>query len=72
MAIFCGLAAGRYRILQRKGWDINAKGLMGAPPIRVITGKHTHSSVKKAIALLGLGLLGRRRRRLVPVDGHRL
>ena len=56
MAIFCGLAAGRYRILQRQGWDVNAKGLAGAPPIRVITSKHTHSTVKKAIALLGLGL----------------
>jgi len=56
MAIFCGLAAGRYRILERQGWDVNAKGLHGAPPIRVITSKHTHSSVKKAIALLGLGI----------------
>ena len=56
MAIFCGLVAGRYRILERQGWDVNAKGLNGAPPIRVITGKHTHSTVKKAIATLGLGL----------------
>ena len=56
LAIFCGLAAGRYRILERLGWDVNAKGLNGAPNIRVITSKHTHSTVKKAIATLGLGL----------------
>lgn len=55
MAIFCGLAAGRYRILNRHGWDINRQGLIDAPRIRIITGRHTHAAVTKAIGLLGFG-----------------
>ena len=55
MAIFCGLAAARYRIFQNNGWDVNTKGLNGAPKVRVIAGRHAHGTVIKAIALLGLG-----------------
>ena len=54
-AIFCGLAAARYKILQKKGWDVNNKGLFNAPKIRVVAGKQAHSTVLKAVALLGLG-----------------
>lgn len=53
-ANLCGLAAARYRILKRQGWDINLKGLYSAPKIRIITGQ-AHSSVLKAIQLLGFG-----------------
>lgn len=56
MAIFCGLAAGRYRLLQNAGWEVNKKGLNGAPKIRVVTSKQCHATVLKAVALLGLGL----------------
>ena len=52
---FCGLAAARFRILQRQGWNVNEKGLYGAPPIRIITSKEAHSTVLKAIGLMGLG-----------------
>lgn len=55
LATFSGLAAARYRLLQRMGWDVNEKGLFGAPQIRVVTGQHAHSTVLKAIGLLGLG-----------------
>ena len=55
MANFCGLAAARYRILQNQGWDITEKGLFDAPKIRVVTGKHAHSTILKAISLIGLG-----------------
>lgn len=55
MANFCGLAAARYRILKNQQWDINEQGLFGAPKIRVVTGKHAHSTVLKAISLVGLG-----------------
>ncbi|MEM1275711.1 MAG: aminotransferase class V-fold PLP-dependent enzyme [Pseudomonadota bacterium] len=55
LAIVAGLAAGRWRIAERAGWDINAKGFAGAPPIRIITSRHTHSAVTKAIGLLGFG-----------------
>ena len=54
-ANFCGLAAARYRLLKRQGWDINDKGLFGAPKIRVVAGKDAHSTVIKVIGLLGLG-----------------
>jgi len=56
MAIVCGLAAARYRILQKQGWDINACGLNGAPAIRIVTGRQTHAAVVKAIGVLGLGI----------------
>ena len=55
MAIFGGLAAARFRILQRAGWDVNRKGLSGAPRIRVVAGEEAHGTVVKAVALLGLG-----------------
>jgi glutamate/tyrosine decarboxylase-like PLP-dependent enzyme len=54
-ATMCGLAAARCELLKRLGWDVNAQGLFGAPPIRVIVGEQAHSSVFKALALLGLG-----------------
>ena len=55
VATFCGLAAARYRLLKRKAWDINQKGLWGAPMIRIVAGNEIHSSVFKAIGLLGFG-----------------
>lgn len=55
MATLCGLAAARYRILIRQGWDVNRKGLNGAPPIRIVSGRHAHSTVLKTIAMLGFG-----------------
>ena len=55
VANFAGLAAGRYRLLQRLGWVVNAEGLFGAPRLRVVTGEHAHSAVHRAIAMLGLG-----------------
>ena len=54
-ANLCGLAAARYRILQRNNWDINQKGLRNAPKIRIVTGKQAHSTVLKAVGILGLG-----------------
>ncbi len=55
MAILCGLSAARYRILKRLNWDVNSKGLFSAPKIRVVAGRQAHSSVVKAISILGLG-----------------
>ena len=55
LATFCGLAAARYRLLERTGWDVNEKGLFGAPKIRVIASKEAHSTIFKAIGLLGFG-----------------
>ena len=56
MAIFCGLAAARYRVFKNNNWDVNKKGLNGAPKIRIVAGRQAHGTVVKAIALLGLGI----------------
>ena len=55
MANFCGLAAARWRVYQRMNWDCNEKGMVGAPRIRIVAGRHVHSSIGKAISLLGFG-----------------
>jgi glutamate/tyrosine decarboxylase-like PLP-dependent enzyme len=55
MANFSGLAAARHALLAREGWDVEAKGLFGAPPITVIVGEEVHASVFKVLGLLGLG-----------------
>jgi len=54
-ANLCGLAAARYRILKRNNWDINEKGLRNSPKIRIVTGTQAHSTVLKAVGILGLG-----------------
>jgi len=64
-ATLCGILAARDEILRRRGWDVNAKGLFGAPPLRVIVGAEAHSSVFRALSLAGLG---KERVELVPVD----
>ena len=54
-ANICGLAAARFRLLSNLNWDINDKGLFNAPKLRIVTGKHAHSTILKAIGLLGFG-----------------
>jgi glutamate/tyrosine decarboxylase-like PLP-dependent enzyme len=66
MASFTGLAAARHRLLRDAGWDVDADGLFGAPPIEVIIGEEAHYTIAMALRLLGLG--GTRVRR-VPTDG---
>ena len=56
LAIFCGLAAARYRIFQNNNWDINKKGFYGAPKVRIVAGNQAHGTVVKAVALLGFGI----------------
>ena len=67
MANFTGLAAARHALLAGAGWDVEAQGLFGAPPITVVVGEEVHVSVLKALALLGLG---RERVVRVPADGQ--
>jgi glutamate/tyrosine decarboxylase-like PLP-dependent enzyme len=54
-AVFCALAAARYRVLKQQGWDVNEKGLFNAPQIRLVAGRHAHGAVLKSISMLGLG-----------------
>jgi glutamate/tyrosine decarboxylase-like PLP-dependent enzyme len=55
MANFTGLAAARGEVLRRAGWDVEADGLFGAPPITVIMSEEAHSTVFAALKYLGLG-----------------
>src|SRR5829696_9495802 len=55
MANFTALAAARHHVLERAGWDVEADGLVGAPPIRVIVGEERHVTIDRALRFLGLG-----------------
>jgi glutamate/tyrosine decarboxylase-like PLP-dependent enzyme len=55
VANFVCLAAARGAVLRRVGWDVEAKGLFGAPPIQVLIGDDAHTSVFSALQFLGLG-----------------
>ena len=55
MANFTALAAARHELLRREGWDVEADGFQGAPPIRVIVGDEVHVSVVGALRMLGIG-----------------
>jgi glutamate/tyrosine decarboxylase-like PLP-dependent enzyme len=67
VANFTALAAARRAVLARIGWDVDADGLFGAPPITVVAGEEVHPSLIKALGMLGLG---RSRVVRVPVDGQ--
>ena len=48
------LAAARWELLRRRGWDVEQNGLSGAPPITVLA-SNRHGSVERAVRLLGIG-----------------
>jgi glutamate/tyrosine decarboxylase-like PLP-dependent enzyme len=50
-----GLAAGRHAVLERAGWDVESKGLYGAPEITVIVGEEAHATLLTSLQYLGLG-----------------
>ncbi len=50
------LAAARHGVLAQHGWDVEKRGLYGAPPIRILTSKQRHGSFERTVRLLGLGL----------------
>jgi glutamate/tyrosine decarboxylase-like PLP-dependent enzyme len=65
VANFTALAAARHAVLKQAGWDVEADGLFGAPPVSVVVGEEVHPSLIKALGLIGLG---RSRVVRVPVD----
>jgi glutamate/tyrosine decarboxylase-like PLP-dependent enzyme len=67
VANFTALAAARHTVLARAGWNVEADGLFGAPPIQVVIGEEAHPTLIKSLGLLGLG---RTRVVRVPVDGQ--
>ena len=55
VANFVCLAAARSEVLRRVGWDVEADGLFGAPPVTVLIGADAHATVYSALKYLGLG-----------------
>ena len=55
------------RCWHARGWDVEADGLFGAPPVTVVVGDEAHPSLIKALGMLGMG---RSRVVRVPVDGQ--
>jgi len=49
------LAAARNALLSRSGWDVEEKGLFGAPRIRILVSQVRHGSIERAARLLGFG-----------------
>ncbi len=50
-----GLAAGRWHVLTKRGWDVGRDGLHGAPRIRVVVGAERHATIDRSVRFLGLG-----------------
>jgi glutamate/tyrosine decarboxylase-like PLP-dependent enzyme len=67
VANFTALAAARHAVLERAGWDVEADGMFGAPPITIVLGAEAHPSVFRSLGLLGFG---RERVVRVPVDAQ--
>jgi glutamate/tyrosine decarboxylase-like PLP-dependent enzyme len=55
MGSVTALAAARFRVLERAGWDVGTDGLAGAPRVRVLVGAKRHVTIDRALRLLGLG-----------------
>jgi glutamate/tyrosine decarboxylase-like PLP-dependent enzyme len=55
MANFTGLASARHAVLSRVGWDVERRGLVGAPALRVVVGADRHDTIDLALRYLGLG-----------------
>jgi glutamate/tyrosine decarboxylase-like PLP-dependent enzyme len=67
VAHITALAAARHAVLARAGWNVEAEGMFGAPPITVVTGEEAHPTLFKALGVVGLG---RKRVVRVPVDNQ--
>jgi glutamate/tyrosine decarboxylase-like PLP-dependent enzyme len=67
MAHVTCLAAARHSLLAHRGWDVESKGLYGAPPVRILTSSERHGSFERALRLLGFGT---HQIQLLPIDNE--
>ena len=67
LANFTAIAAARQQLLARAGWDVEARGLFGAPPIDVVVNEESHYTIFNALRLAGLGM---DRVRRIPTDNQ--
>jgi len=65
MANFTSLACARHSVLRKAGWDVEADGLNGSPPIEICVNEESHYTIFTALRLLGLGSA---RIRKIPAD----
>ncbi len=66
-ATLCGLAAARYRLLKNMNWDILDMGLADAPKLDIVLSNQAHSTVFKALSLLGFG---KKQLKVIPSDNE--
>jgi glutamate/tyrosine decarboxylase-like PLP-dependent enzyme len=55
MANFTALAAARHAVLGSIGWDVEERGLRGAPPVHTVASEESHPTVYGSLQMLGLG-----------------
>ncbi|HKO14315.1 MAG TPA: aminotransferase class V-fold PLP-dependent enzyme [Acidobacteriaceae bacterium] len=67
MANFTSLACARHSVLRKAGWNVEADGLNGAPPIEICVNEECHYTILLALRLLGLGSS---RVREIPTDAQ--
>ena len=67
MANLAALAAARRSVLLAHDYDVDCRGLHGAPEITLVAGEQAHATLFKAFGMLGLG---REQVIQVPVDGQ--
>lgn len=66
-AIYTALITARNTLLQRAGWDVAKQGLYGAPRIHVVVSDQIHSTIKRALSMIGVGLEDIH---TIPTDGN--
>jgi glutamate/tyrosine decarboxylase-like PLP-dependent enzyme len=55
MANFTALITARNHLLSKAGWDVQQKGLFGAPPFHVLTSAESHRTIFSALRMMGIG-----------------
>jgi glutamate/tyrosine decarboxylase-like PLP-dependent enzyme len=65
VANFTAMVVARHAVLRLVGWDVEERGLQGAPPVNVVTGADAHVTLFAALRMAGLGSGAARR---VDVD----
>lgn len=55
MAHMTALAAARFAVLKKHGWDVENDGLFSAPAVHILTSDQKHGSVERAVRFLGFG-----------------
>lgn len=55
MANFTALAAARHHVLEQEGWNVEERGLQGAPVVCVLANETRHDTIDRSLRYLGLG-----------------